>query len=598
MNFRNESLIKKSPIYPTHHYAKLNFIKGSLSVCKIQYPSLNGNGFVGGTGFFIKFKKDNNDMKYQYFLMTCEHVIEKKMIDANIFSIDIFYHYENIHKTITLNQERFIKEYKTDYNVDITIIEILKEDDISWVYFLEPDYEMKKNNFDNYLQSKIIIHQFPLSNEQCYSEGKITDVIKDEKKIIYKCSTEKGSSGSPIMKEDSKLVFGVHFHGDYEDGYCGNNNYGYFIIDVINDDERKNYANYYIEENKNEGNLTDREILAKKTESERIYNIDIFRLGLSYDSLLAKLEFNIENIRKKEKYSYFEIINKEKIYKIFKYFDDLIYDIEITETHKEFKIEYKYKDYDFLILKKNKHNNTQKKRYYNKEVYNFEIYINQEKKTILEIVEMAEINNSLQSLDITGENYRFKHMINRYEFNKISTSKYNNLYNDLYNSQIKKKANNIKESPKYKIYNENLENYKLPKKPRHNYVCTANNILNPLSRSFTYQNEDEPNSKGIEHNIQRQRVPIIKRKEDFKIEPLKYNHHYNCNYRKNIDPILNQSILDKKRNYNYMTNLSISNNDNINNSINYNSNSNNSDNLNSNEKSTNDRDSDNICLIY
>ena len=132
---------KRSSIFPIHHYKNLNFIKGSLAVCKIIYYSLDGKGYIGGTGFFIKFKDDNDDdLRYQYFLMTCEHVIKKEMIEANNINIDIFYHYESIHKKIELNQKRFIKEYKTDYNVDITIIEIKKEDNISWAYFLEPDY--------------------------------------------------------------------------------------------------------------------------------------------------------------------------------------------------------------------------------------------------------------------------------------------------------------------------------------------------------------------------------------------------------------------------------------------------------------------------
>lgn len=155
MSFRNESMNKRSSILPINCYKNLNFIKGSLSVCKIIYPSLDGKGYIGGTGFFIKFKDDDDyNMKYQYFLMTCEHVIEKTMIDANNISIDIFYHYESIHKKIKLNQKkRFMKEYKTDYNVDITIVEIKKEDDISWVYFLEPDYDIL-NDFDKCVKKK------------------------------------------------------------------------------------------------------------------------------------------------------------------------------------------------------------------------------------------------------------------------------------------------------------------------------------------------------------------------------------------------------------------------------------------------------------
>jgi hypothetical protein len=56
MSLRKEAMNKGSSIFPIHRYKNLNFIKGSLAVCKIIYPSLDGKGYIGGTGFFIKFK--------------------------------------------------------------------------------------------------------------------------------------------------------------------------------------------------------------------------------------------------------------------------------------------------------------------------------------------------------------------------------------------------------------------------------------------------------------------------------------------------------------------------------------------------------------
>ena len=574
MSLINESMNKRSSIFPIHHYKNLNFIKGSLAVCKIIYYSLDGKGYIGGTGFFIKFKDDNDDdLRYQYFLMTCEHVIKKEMIEANNINIDIFYHYESIHKKIELNQKRFIKEYKTDYNVDITIIEIKKEDNISWVYFLEPDYDIL-NDFDKCLKKKIIIHQYPLAKEQCYSEGNITNIIKNEKRIFYECSTEKGSSGSPIIKEDSKFVFGIHYKGNYEYGYYGNNNYGYFIIDVLNDEERKNCVKYYKEEDKNENNLTDREILAKKTWNERIYNIDNFRLSLSYDEHWTELMLNIENIEKKEKYSYVEVIKKDIIYYLFKYFDTLIYDMEITERSSEFTIENKSKYNEVILtIKKLKQNKAQINDSYNKEVFNCEILIKREKKTISEFIEMEKIISSFQSLNFNNnEHYKFKPFTNKNEISDLPAPTTNFLYNSLFEM----KESNVKvKRLKYKISND-TEN---------NNAYGINNKLVSLSRSNTYQNED-PIPNKIKNINQRPRIQYINAKKC-------YNSIHN--FKEGNATILSKQSLERKKNFYNMNDSGISNNDNINNTINYNSN--NSDDHNSNEDYNKNRNSDN-CFIY
>ena len=574
MSLINESMNKRSSIFPIHHYKNLNFIKGSLAVCKIIYHSFDGKGYIGGTGFFIKFKDDNDDdLRYQYFLMTCEHVIKKEMIEANNINIDIFYHYESIHKKIELNQKRFIKEYKTDYNVDITIIEIKKEDNISWVYFLEPNYNIL-NDFDKCLKKKIIIHQYPLAKEQCYSEGNITNIIKNEKRIFYECSTEKGSSGSPIIKEDSKFVFGIHYKGNYEYGYYGYNNYGYFIIDVLNDEERKNCVKYYKEEDKNENNLTDREILAKKTWNERIYNIDNFRLSLSYDEHWTELMLNIENIEKKEKYSYVEVIKKDIIYYLFKYFDTLIYDMEITERSSEFTIENKSKYNEVILtIKKLKQNKAQINDSYNKEVFNCEILIKREKKTISEFIEMEKIISSFQSLNFNNnEHYKFKPFTNKNEISDLPAPTTNFLYNSLFEM----KESNVKvKRLKYKISND-TEN---------NNAYGINNKLVSLSRSNTYQNED-PIPNKIKNINQRPRIQYINAKKC-------YNSIHN--FKEGNATILSKQSLERKKNFYNMNDSGISNNDNINNTINYNSN--NSDDHNSNEDYNKNRNSDN-CFIY
>lgn len=84
---QNEIFTLNSEIRSTKIY--IPFIMGSSSICKIEinfYEGPFGRRDISnlnrgsGTGFFIKFKKPNSDYKYKYFLMTCEHVIQKEII--------------------------------------------------------------------------------------------------------------------------------------------------------------------------------------------------------------------------------------------------------------------------------------------------------------------------------------------------------------------------------------------------------------------------------------------------------------------------------------------------------------------------------------
>ena len=118
MSYQKEICVKDSTILPIHE--KLNFIQGSLSVCVIEYDCYSG------TGFFIKFRNETNINQYQYFLMTCHHVIGEDLYNIDI---KILYHYARIQKIIKLNN-RFIKYYSSSNNVDIAIIEIKPEDNI------------------------------------------------------------------------------------------------------------------------------------------------------------------------------------------------------------------------------------------------------------------------------------------------------------------------------------------------------------------------------------------------------------------------------------------------------------------------------------
>ena len=109
----------------------LNQICRALCKIKIQFQNINKNGI----GFLIKLFKDGNPF---FCLLTNEYLINNELIESKKM-IEIYYDYGNIKSTINLNkEERYIKNCK-DMNLDITIIEILKKDNINKDYFLLPN---------------------------------------------------------------------------------------------------------------------------------------------------------------------------------------------------------------------------------------------------------------------------------------------------------------------------------------------------------------------------------------------------------------------------------------------------------------------------
>ena len=165
----------------------INLLNTLKSVCKIITNKAEGSGFL------IKLNKNMKDL---YCLMTNEHIISKEMINLKQ-KIIIYYDMENKNREIILDKrKRFINEF-TNIGIDITIIEIIKEDKIKEKYFLLPYLG------DDIINKNIYIIQYP-DSKLSYSKGKIIKIHKNE--IIHDVSTELGSSGSPIFIENTKCV--------------------------------------------------------------------------------------------------------------------------------------------------------------------------------------------------------------------------------------------------------------------------------------------------------------------------------------------------------------------------------------------------------
>lgn len=181
-----------------------------------------------GSGFFIKFKKNNN--KKFYCLMTNQHVIKPEMIEKKQ-KIKILYDNEEKSLIFKLDQEdRFIKYFMDSLQIDLTAIQILEKDNIEDKYFLEPYDNYKKGC--QFKGKTISVVQYPLGGKLSMSTG----IIKrnNDITIIHTASTLRGSSGGPIVLKEDDKVLGIHRGGNEHK----QQNYGLFIGPVI--DDKKN----------------------------------------------------------------------------------------------------------------------------------------------------------------------------------------------------------------------------------------------------------------------------------------------------------------------------------------------------------------------
>ena len=183
------------------------------NVCKI-----NLNDGSQGTGFFCKIPYNNIFLPV---LITCNHVIDKQILEKekNI-SISI----NNKNREIEL--ENRIKYTNKDY--DITIIEIKNENEIN-DYLEIDDLTIEISNAP---KSIYIIQYEGKEEEVSVSFG----ILKNKDKINdytfeHFCSTNKGSSGSPILNIRNNKIIGIHKEA------LKNNNYN-----------RGTYLNYPIQE--------------------------------------------------------------------------------------------------------------------------------------------------------------------------------------------------------------------------------------------------------------------------------------------------------------------------------------------------------------
>ena len=222
------------------------------------------------TGFFMKIKLDK---KLHNFLLTCAHSIPQQNIDSKS-TIKIFYEEnkqgkkQETEKEIKLDSDiRFMKCFKNlnnEVNLDVTVIEIIPEDKIPEDKYLYPDLNYK-NGYDLYVKTQIFAGGYPnvdvYKGDKHFSSGTIKSIKENDKNTFWhNCDTREGSSGSPLLNIEQKVI-GIHYGCNEKN----TQNYGTFvgvIIDLLNSEEDKiiymdnsNKEDKNIKEDENNNNI-------------------------------------------------------------------------------------------------------------------------------------------------------------------------------------------------------------------------------------------------------------------------------------------------------------------------------------------------------
>ena len=221
---REEKKIKRSadPVNISNTRRILNQMINCI--CKIKIRSANG------TGFFCRIPLDQNNNII--CLLTNYHVLNEEYLIKNK-EIHILLNDDKEAKKIDLNIKRIIYYYK---ECDITIIELKQEDNIK--EYLELDDNIFKDNEKIFYEEKsIYIIQYPNGDEACVSYGILNKINKND--ILHICSTDNGSSGSPILNLKNNKVIGIHRGSpDHAKNYNCGTLLKYPLIDFINKNKR------------------------------------------------------------------------------------------------------------------------------------------------------------------------------------------------------------------------------------------------------------------------------------------------------------------------------------------------------------------------
>ena len=342
-----EILLENYPIPITLEENYLIIEQMKNSICKI-YKNKGGKG----SGFFCFIPFENSKIPV---LITNYHVIDNDYFKNNAI-INLTLNDDKETKIIQIGNNR--KIYSSD-KYDTTIIEIFpSKDKIN--YFLELEEKIFKQNSKLFYQKEsLYIMHYPKSQKVSVSYGMLKD-IKDSD-IFHCCSTEKGSSGSPILSLSKKRIIGIHKEGVISKNINKGTFLKYPIIEFLNIfyNQEKNNAinnNKLINlNNKKEKNIYNTINMNNANNNTKLVNLNNKKENILINSMSAS-NISIQNsdlkITIKESLPYYK--KKDVLYFI-KYEGKWGYiDLNIEENKFLYEIYNEAKNkYDFLPKEEN-----------------------------------------------------------------------------------------------------------------------------------------------------------------------------------------------------------------------------------------------------
>ena len=245
----------------------------------------------------------------------------------------------------------------TNEEYDITIIEIKEEDNINNYLELDDiiinDVLYNKNKNIEYINETIYIIQYP-ENKLSVSYGILDKIYEDKKyNFNHKCNTKEGSSGSPILNLNNKLI-GVHKVKVGTQKYNKGSFLNYAIKEFIQ--LNNNYNNNINNNDKNE--ITLNEIKDKNNSNIKEIKNDKLDLGcfflgdkglndlkINKMNELKELDLSINNISNIKLFTKIEFVNLEILNLSF----NKISDINILEDVNLKQLKELYLNYNQII---------------------------------------------------------------------------------------------------------------------------------------------------------------------------------------------------------------------------------------------------------
>ena len=369
----NENYLAKSTI--PINIENMTTILEQMKNCVCKIHTDDGNG----SGFFLKILD-------KIVLMTNFHVLNQKSIKKNRKICFSFYD-DKYNSSIFLDNDRRV--YFEEKTYDIAIIEIKNTDNIKFrnnknnYNYLKLDDSINNGGDSECLKNASIYNiSYPKNGKACVSYGLVKNINDTE--IEHLCSTEKGSSGSPIINLINNKVIGIHKAGHT------NNNKGTFLRNPINEFIKNKYnLNDYIQENnnndtnfkepenfqnRNEFNINMNNNCNKSYYNENTYNYSK-KFNINYNGEFVNNSYN-QNYNGNNFYGNYKVDNNPNKINNAKRTNNYPINNKVNENKIKIKLYIKKNDLDkkiYFLDNSDKHN-------FLKELneYNTEIFINEE----------------------------------------------------------------------------------------------------------------------------------------------------------------------------------------------------------------------------